>query len=122
MRNVLMGAPGVPVTFHRAFDLLRDPLGAIDELAGLPQIDRILTNGGDGTPEMRCERLREYWARAWGRVEIIAGGGLTEETLTVIARTGCVREVHVGRAARDGVDPEAPVSAESVRRLRELAN
>ena len=40
--------------------------------------------------------------------------------LGVIAKTRCVSEVHVGRAARDAVDPESPVRAESVRRLRDL--
>jgi hypothetical protein len=32
-----------------------------------------------------------------------------------------VREIHVGRAARNGTDPDAPVSATCVRRLRALA-
>ena len=32
------------------------------------------------------------------------------------------RQIHVGRAARDGKDPEGPVTAASVRRLRNLIN
>ena len=122
LRNVLLAASSARVTFHHAFDVLRDPLGAIDDLSAVGQIDRILTSGGDGTPEMRCDRLREYWARAWGRFEIVAGGGVTDETLALIARTGCVREVHIGRAARESGNPDAPVSADRVRRLRALAD
>jgi copper homeostasis protein len=109
------------VTFHRAFDQLIDPLGAIDALAAVPQIDRILTDGGGGAAASRCERLRDYRARAGSRFEILAGGGVTEEALALFAANGCVREAHVGLAARGGTDPEGPVSAARVRRLRELA-
>ena len=49
----------------------------------------------------RCERLQAYAARAAGRLTVIAGNGVTDETLGLFARTGCVREVHVGRAARE---------------------
>ncbi len=119
---VLDAAPGVPVTFHRAFDSLSDPLGAIDLLARLPQVDGVLTRGGEGHPETRCARLREYSARAGARLAIMAGGGVDEEAFALFAKAGCVREIHVGRAARDGRNPEGPVTAASVRRLRDLAD
>jgi copper homeostasis protein len=119
--RVLEAAPDIKATFHRAFDQLRDPLDAIDRLTVIPQIDRILTSGGVGTPVERCERLRTYTARANGRLIIVAGSSVDEEMLALIARTGCVAEVHVGRAARAYGDPESPVSAARVARLRELA-
>jgi copper homeostasis protein len=116
----LAEAPSARVTFHRAFDDCLDPLLAIDTLAAMRQVDRILTSGGDGDAVERCERLRQYTIRAGGRFTIVAGGGVTEEMLALLARTQCVREVHVGRAAREGEDPQGPVSAARVRRLREL--
>jgi copper homeostasis protein len=118
---VLLAAPGVRVTFHRAFDSLKDPLGAIEKLAAVEQIDRILTSGGTGPPALRCERLHGYAVRAGGRFEIVAGGGVDDRALALFAQTGCVREVHVGRAARVGHDPEAAVCSEHVQRLRALA-
>lgn len=121
LTEAIDGYPGVRVTFHRAFDQLTDPLASIAELATVEQIDRILTSGGDGAAADRCARLREYAARARGRFEIIAGGGVDETALALLARDGCIREAHVGRAARHGNDPEGPVSADRVRRLRELA-
>lgn len=121
VRSILQAAPHVRATFHRAFDDLRDPFSAIDALAQVPQIDRILTDGGAGTPAERAGRLREYVERAAGRVEIMAGGGVDAEALAWFAGEGCVREIHVGRAARDGVSQDAPVSAAQVRRLRALA-
>jgi copper homeostasis protein len=119
---VLGAAPGVPVTFHRAFDSVTDPLAAIDLLAGIPQIEGILTSGGQGTPETRCARLRDYSAHAGARLAIMAGGGVNEEAFELFAKAGCVREIHVGRAARDGKNPDGPVTAASVRRLRDLAD
>ena len=119
--RVLDAAPAVKATFHRAFDQLRDPLDAIDRLAAIPQIDRILTSGGAGTSAERCERLRTYTGRAHGRLIILAGSSVDEEMLALIGRTGCVAEVHVGRAARANGGPESPVSAARVARLRELA-
>jgi copper homeostasis protein len=119
---VLDAAPGVPVTFHRAFDSVSDPLTAIDILAGIPQVDGILTSGGEGSPDARSARLCEYAARAGDRLAIVAGGGVDEEAFALFAKAACVRVLHVGRAARDGKDPEGPVTAASVRQLRDLTD
>ncbi len=118
---VLEVVPALRVTFHRAFDQVRDPLATIDRLRSIPQIDSILTDGGRGTPAERCGRLRRYVESAGSAVTIVAGGGVDDEAVAWFARHGCVRAAHVGRAARDGGRQEAPVSAERVRRLRELA-
>jgi copper homeostasis protein len=122
VERVLESAPHVHVTFHRAFDALTDPLGTIPRLSGLRNVDHILTSGGDGSAEARCERLSQYVKSAGPGVAIIAGGGVDEESLSLFARAGCVREVHVGRAAREGGEPDGPVSAARVRRLRALAD
>ena len=119
--RVIEAAPGVPITFHRAFDSLTDPLAAIDRLSASPRVDAILTSGGDGPAEARCARLREYVARARSRLGIIAGGGVDLEGFRLLVQDGAVEWIHVGRAARDGKDAEGPVSAVSVRRLRNLA-
>ena len=135
LREVLQAAPSVPVTFHRAFDSLADPLRAIDALSEIPQIDRILTDGmparkgpaydqrrpGLYAPAAdRCAWLREYSDRARSRLTIIAGGEVDDAMASEIALTRCVPEVHVGRAARDGHDREARVDAARVRRLRRM--
>lgn len=122
VERVLAAAPGVRVTFHRAFDALRDPLGTIPALTSLRNIDHILTSGGEGSAEARCERLTQYVRRAGPGLAIIAGGGVDEAALSLFARQGCVREVHVGRAARDGGDADGPVSAARVRQLKAIAN
>jgi copper homeostasis protein len=120
--RVIDAAPGVRFTFHRAFDTLDDPLGAVRALARVSAIDSILTSGGGGNARERCARLRELAARAGRRLRIIAGGGVDEEMFEEVARSGCVNEVHVGRLARDRWDQRAPVSHARVRRLRAIAD
>ncbi|MGH9370542.1 MAG: copper homeostasis protein CutC [Vicinamibacterales bacterium] len=118
---VLSAAPTLPVTFHRAFDSLGDPLAAIDALQSLPQVDRILTSGGSGDWAARCRRFAQYTARAGSRLTILAGGGVDADGVQMLASTGCVREAHVGRAACEPPRPGAPVAAERVKSLRVLA-
>jgi copper homeostasis protein len=120
LEDVLEDAPDVNVTFHRAFDQLRDPLGAIDTLARLARVDRILTSGGDSPPTMRHKRLRACQERAGTRLTILAGGGVDVEMLSALVKLGSVREAHVGRAARENQDPNGVVSAAAVGRLRAI--
>ena len=121
VRRVLETAPALRATFHRAFDQLEDPIAAIDDLARIDSIDRILTDGGGGDATSRRQRLTECRERAGRRLEILAGGGVDDEIFTHLTKTGCVREIHVGRLAREGDDPDGAVSADRVRRLRDLA-
>jgi copper homeostasis protein len=115
--QVLRAAPHVRATFHRAFDSLADPLGAIDRLAAVRQIDRILTSGGVGSAHHRATTLARYQARAGSRLTIVAGSDVDETVASAIAHMGSVTEIHVGRAARIGGRRDGPVSADRVRRL-----
>ena len=121
--RVIEAAPGVPITFHRAFDSLTDPFAAIDRLSAQSTNRRHSDQWRRGACAERCARLRDYVARARSRLTIIAGGGVDlEESVRLLVRDGAVQWIHVGRAARDGIEPEGPVSSASVRRLRDLAD
>ena len=122
IRSVLAAAPHLPVTLHRAFDSVTDPLTAIDEALAFPQIDRILTSGGEGDWPARCRRFEEYAARAGSRLTFLPGGGVDDQALATLAASKCVREAHVGRAAREPQVATAAVSAARVRRLRTIAD
>jgi copper homeostasis protein len=121
VEQVLAAGPGLRATFHRAFERFRAQERALDAICRFPQIDHILTSGGEGTAAERSGHLAALTAHAGSRLRIIAGGGLDAESLAIFAATACVSEAHVGRAAREGGDPEGPVSAELVRRLRRIA-
>lgn len=117
LHEVLRDGPPVRVTFHRAFDSVSDRLAAIDQLAEVPAVDRVLTDGGTGSVLERAARLRQLTERANGRLTILAGGGVDAAMLAALVSTRSVSEVHVGRLARDGDDQDAPVSAARVRHI-----
>jgi copper homeostasis protein len=118
--SVLSVAPGLRVTLHRAFDSVHDPESAIDAALAFPQIDRILTSGGNGDWAERCERMTAWARRAGPRITILPGGGVDEQALQVLAACPAITEAHVGKAAREPQISTAPVSAVRVRRLQSL--
>jgi copper homeostasis protein len=122
IRAVLAAAPHLPVTLHRAFDSVADPLRAIDEALTFPQIDRILTSGGDGDWPARCRRFKEYAARAGSRITFLPGGGVDDQALVGLAASKCVGEAHVGKAAREPQVATAAVSMARVHLLKTIAS
>ncbi|HWA82286.1 MAG TPA: copper homeostasis protein CutC [Fimbriimonadaceae bacterium] len=94
-RVLVEAAAGRETVFHRAFDVTRDPYLALDAVVSLG-MTRILTAGHaekaiDGVPV-----IRELCARAAGRVEIMAGGGIRSDNVRyTIEKTG-VHQVHLG--------------------------
>lgn len=98
MEVLMETAAGMEVTFHRAFDMCRDPFRAMDELIDLG-CDRILTSGQRNTAPEGAGLLAELVRRAEGRIVIMPGSGITAENVRDLAdRTGAV-EFHLsGRA------------------------
>jgi len=93
-RVLVEAARPLPVTFHRAFDVSRDPLEAFDALAGLG-IDRVLTSGQAPTAPEGAELIAALVRRAAGRIGILPGCGIDETNARdLVARTGA-SEVHV---------------------------
>lgn len=81
------------VTFHRAFDMTRDPFEALETLIGLG-VDRILTSGQEPSVLEGLDLIRDLHRRADGRVIVMPGAGITLRNLPkIVAQTG-VSEVH----------------------------
>ena len=84
---------GKPFTFHRAFDVCRNPLKALDELAAL-HCTRVLTSGQTTTAEAGIPALKEYVKHTEGRMTILPGGGVTPlNAKKILAETGAT-EIH----------------------------
>lgn len=102
-RRLVEAAGGLPVTFHRAFDLTPDPGEALEHLLDAG-VSRVLTSGGAATALEGADRIVRLVSRAGGRLQVIAGGGIREDNVrSVIARSG-VTEVHTGVSVTMGVD------------------
>jgi copper homeostasis protein len=113
-QKVLACAPQVRSTFHHAFEDARNKLRALEELHRLPQIDRVLSSGGNDGLDLRVQRLRDYEKRGSPRLTIIAGGGIDAEAIRKIRRETGIREFHVGRAARAQLQVEGAVQSSLV--------
>jgi copper homeostasis protein len=93
IERLLVAAGDRSVTFHRAFDMARDPFAALEELIALG-IDRVLTSGQDSSVLEGAPLIADLIDRAAGRIVVMPGGGITARNIDrVIAATGA-REVH----------------------------
>lgn len=84
----------LPVTFHRAFDLTRDPREALDTLLSLG-VDRLLTSGQRDSVTEALPLVADLVRHAGSDLVVMPGGGIDVDNVAeVVAVTGA-REVHV---------------------------
>ena len=120
LRRVLDAAAPLKVTFHRAFEELSDPLGAIQELKQYPQIDTILTSGGNGTPLEKVACLGVCQLVAPPEINILAGGGMTAEMIQELRAKTNLTDFHLGTFVREPMTVGGQVRAERVRQILAL--
>ena len=94
LRALTGQAGSLPVTFHRAFDLVRDQGEALETLMR-ERVSRVLTSGGAQTALDGVEAIAKLVTRAAGQIAVMAGGGVREETVQEIVHRSGVAEVHV---------------------------
>ena len=85
-------------TCHRAFDMTRDPFEALEDCieAGF---DRILTSGRELQAVSGVDLLSELVQKAAGRIVIMAGSGVNEDTVEEIVTKTSAREIHFSAVA-----------------------
>jgi len=89
---------GLALTLHRAFDLVRDQLTALEEAVELG-FHRILTSGAAPKAHLGAAQLAALVRRSRGRIRILAGSGITAETVEALLSSTAVHEIHAsGRA------------------------
>ncbi|NWS71601.1 CUTC protein, partial [Crotophaga sulcirostris] len=90
----------LPVTFHRAFDMVHDPVVALETLISLG-FERVLTSGCDSSALeglSLIKRLAEQVSAPYAPL----GGGITERNLQRILEGSTASEFHCSaRSARD---------------------
>ncbi|MGY5368223.1 copper homeostasis protein CutC [Enterobacter oligotrophicus] len=91
MQQVMSAAKGMAVTFHRAFDMCKDPVQAFDTLAELG-VARILTSGQQSSAEKGLQLITELKAHS-GVPIIMAGAGVRASNLELFLNAG-VEELH----------------------------
>lgn len=93
-RKVVQLAAPMEVTFHRAFDEMKqDPLSALDAVVRCG-CHRILTSGCQPSAEQGIPVLKQLVAHAAGRITILAGAGVTPRNAARILRETGACEIH----------------------------
>lgn len=89
---VLLAKP-MSVTFHRAFDVCRDPVAALEILINLG-ITRVLTSGQRANANEGSATIAALVKQARGRIGILACGGIDEANAAAIIEATGVTELH----------------------------
>ncbi|MCR1160849.1 copper homeostasis protein CutC [Paenarthrobacter sp. UW852] len=124
------------LTFHRAIDQSKDPLGALEQLLELG-FTRVLTSGHEATAGAGLPTLAAMAERAGADLQIMAGGGLALEDIPAMHKAG-LSAVHlsakrtvstlgegtISLGAQDGNDPTAytVTDRETVRAAKAMVN
>ena len=74
-------------TFHRAFDLLIDPISSLEQLHNLG-IKRILCSGSRTNVDKGIQSLKKLKIMAQNGVEIMAGGGVNQYNAPLLQQIG----------------------------------
>lgn len=99
------------LTFHRAIDSSRDILEAAEVLADFPEVDRILTSGGQATALEGKETIARLIVD-YPDLIILPGSGITLENAEALLEATKASELHVGSAVlQDGAIQKERVEA-----------
>jgi len=85
-------AKPLPFVFHRAFDLVPDPISALNELMEIG-VQRVLTSGQESTALRGLELIQKLKSQAKNRITILPGGGINLENAIQFKEAG-FNEIH----------------------------
>jgi copper homeostasis protein len=127
------------VTCHRAFDMTRDPFEALEDCIEVG-FDRILTAGQQAQAVKGADLIGELIRKANGRIAIMPGSGVNENTVQEIVKKTGAKEIHfsaigfkdsamkyknqdiAGMGSDEGAEFKLrTVDPQRVRKMRELA-
>jgi copper homeostasis protein len=92
-KRLIQAADGMSVTFHRAFDMCREPFNALDDVIKLG-CHRILTSGQASSALAGTTLIKQLVDKAQGRIIIMPGCGVNAtNAVAILDTTGCV-EIH----------------------------
>lgn len=87
-------AEGMQLTFHRAIDVMPDPLQAIDQLVVMG-FHRVLTSGGAPTAWEGRSVIRKMQQRAGNNLQIMAGSGINSSNVAELIQETQLTQIHL---------------------------
>lgn len=99
-RRLIKFAGTMSITFHRAFDMCRNPLQALEDIIDVG-CHRLLTSGQAGTAREGVGLLKQLVEKAGNRLIVMPGCGVNAENARYILDTTGASEIHA--SARSSV-------------------
>lgn len=102
-KELIDRARPLKVTCHRAFDMTMDPFQTLEDCIEVG-FHRILTAGHQTTALKGVDLIAQLITKANGRIAIMPGSGVNENTVEELVRTTRATEIHFSATAfRDSV-------------------
>jgi copper homeostasis protein len=116
---VLEAAAGMNVTFNRAFDETRNLEEALEDVLGLPGVNRLLTSGGQASVLNAASKIIQLKKRLdETSVALLAGSGLTVEGIDAFVEATGVQEIHFGRGVRSIINGKVRVDPAKIQHIK----
>ncbi|XP_034944184.1 copper homeostasis protein cutC homolog [Chelonus insularis] len=97
--------PEKHVTFHRAFDEVKDPIQALEELVKLG-FERVLTSGQKKIALEGLPLITDLIKHAKNRIIVMPGSGINPENIAFIKNTCKAKEFHASARIRIAMENE----------------
>jgi copper homeostasis protein len=92
-RRLIAAAGNASITFHRAFDMVRDPFASLEQLVELG-VHRVLTSGQERSVLEGAPLIAELVHKADQRLIVMPGGGISERNIARIIELTGASEFH----------------------------
>ena len=94
LKSMILQRGSMNVTLHRAFDMCRDPIEALEDAIRLG-FDTILTSGGENDAVSGIGMLKKLYESAEGRIDLMAGSGISAEAIESILASVPLKSFHM---------------------------
>ncbi|WP_353097328.1 copper homeostasis protein CutC [Tissierella praeacuta] len=99
MKELIELSRPLTVTFHRAFDMTKDPFKSLDILIDLG-VERILTSGQESKVIDGINLIRKLVKMSEDKIIIMPGAGINEKNVKDIIENTGVKEIHLSAKKR----------------------
>jgi copper homeostasis protein len=110
-KRLIESAKGLPITFHRAFDMCNNPFKALEDIQSLG-ISRILTSGMQNKAIDGIDLLNELINDSENSPKIMVGSGVDENNILEIAQKTNAKAFHA--TLREEVDSKMQYRKEGI--------
>ncbi len=102
MKELIEISHPLPVTFHRAFDMILNQELALEQIVEIG-CSRILTSGGKATAIEGCQKIAELNRISNERIIIMPGSGINETNLPELYQRTLCKEFHLSASSQSPI-------------------